>query len=154
MNKKPGSAVEASLIDDDWPEIGQVVVRPERSILSRLSLVLILAGIGADYAGKSQIRPGSIAFRESYSHIRRCNEYIDLGIDELALAEFDQAATLKEQAHRKWHRASWLALGGVILFVVSPGCFGISRCVGERALSFWFLVLSIAYVLLLMIIGC
>ncbi len=63
----------------------------------------------------------------------------------MGLAEFDQAAELKKNAHLKWHRAGRLAQAGLVLFVLALGCFSISWCAGEREFSFWFLVLSIAY---------
>ncbi len=73
-------------------------------------------------------------------------------MDELALAEFDRAAKLEEDAHLKWDRGSRFAQAGLVLFVLALGCFGISWCVGEREFSFWFLVLSIAYTLMLIIL--
>ena len=147
MRKKPGGIYEASLIDDDWPEFEQVVERSERRTLSVLSLILIFAALGADGVGKAQIRPGSISYGKSYDHTRRAVEFAEFGMDDLAIAELDQAATLEKDAHLKWHRSGRFALAGVVLFVLAFGCFGISRCVGERASSFLFLVLSIAYII-------
>jgi hypothetical protein len=152
MNKKSGGAFEASLINDDWPEIEQVVVRPVRRTLSLVSMLLIVAALGADCVGRAHVRRGSIRYIESYAHGSRGNEYADLGMDELALAEFDQAAELEKDAHLKWNRASRFAQAGLVLFVLALGCFGISRCVGEREPSFPFLVFSIAYILLFMLI--
>ena len=148
MIKKPVGAVEAGLIDDDWPEIEQIVVGPEHRILSRLSLILILSALGVDIVGKAQIRPGSISYRKSYDHTRRASEFADLGLDEFAIAELVQAATLENDAHLKWHRAGRFAQAGMVLFVLALASFGLSRCVGERALSFWFLVISIYYIFL------
>jgi hypothetical protein len=148
MNKKPLGLHDSNLIDDDWPEIQQVVARPVRRTLSLLSLILMLAATGGDMAGKSQLRPGSISYRKSYDHTRRANEYADLGMDELAIAEFDQAATLENLAHLKWRRAGQWQLAGMVLFVLAFGCFGLSRCVGERALTFWFFLFSSQYIFL------
>ncbi len=127
-------------------------MRRVRRALSLLSMVLIVAALGADFVGKAHIRPGSVSFRESYTHVRRSNDFADLGMDELALAEFDQAAKLKEDAHLKWRRAGRLAQAGMVLFVLALGCFGISWCAGEREFSFWFLVLSIAYTFMFIIL--
>jgi hypothetical protein len=150
-DKKTLREYDSGLIDEDRPEVG-VLVRSVRRTLSLLSMLLILAALGADFVGKAHIRPGSESFRESYTHIRRGNEYADLGMDEWALAEFDQAAKLKEDAHLKWDRAGRLALGGLVLFILALGCFGISWCAGEREFSFWFVVLSIAYTLLFIVL--
>ena len=57
MNKKSGGAVEASLMDDDWPEIQHVVLRPERRTLSLLSLILMFAATGSRYGRQGPVLP-------------------------------------------------------------------------------------------------
>jgi hypothetical protein len=116
--------------------------------LSLLSLILMFAASGADVASKGHFAKGITISAESRAHIRRGNVYADSGMDEWALAEFDQAAKLTKDLHLKWHRGDRLIQTGMVLFVLALGCFGLSRCVGERAFSFWFLVLSIQYILL------
>jgi hypothetical protein len=150
-DKKTLREYDSGLIDEDRPEAG-FLVRSVRRTLSLLSMLLILAALGADWVGKAHIRPGSKSFSESYTHLRRSNEYADLGMDELALAEFDQAAKLKEDSHLKWDRASRLAQAGMVLFILALGFFGISWCLGEREFSFWFVVLSIAYTFMFIIL--
>ncbi len=142
---------DTALIDDDWPEMEEVVVRPVRRYLSLISLILMLGASGADLASKGQFSKGIRTSAMSNAHISRGNEYADLGMDEWALAEFDRAAELREDLQLLYDRGGRLGQAGMVIFVFAFGCFGLSRCVGERAFSVWFLVLSIHYVFLFML---
>jgi hypothetical protein len=128
-------------------------VRPERRILSRLSLILVLAAVGAHFAAMSQSGPTIITSMKAHGHIKRGYEYADLGMDDWALAELDQAAKLNADVQLRYHRSSLLAQSGLVLFVLAFGCFGVSRCIGERAFAFWFSVISVYYISLCFLIA-
>jgi hypothetical protein len=146
---KPTGLYHSNLIDDDWPEIG-VVVNPVRRICSRLSLIFVVAAIGADTVGKSHVGAGLRSTAKRLEAIFRAKDYAEFGLCELAIDEFDDAAILKEAAHQEFHRAGLWGVSGMALFVFALGSFGLSRRRGEGGSAVAFVVLAIAYVLWLL----
>jgi hypothetical protein len=138
-------------LDDDWSDVG-VTTHPPSRTWSRASLILIVVAFGAETVGKSHIGAGLMGTAKSSEAISRAKEFAEFGMDEFALEKLDHATRLKELANLNFHRAGFLELGGMSLFVFALGCFGLSRYLGESGSSVAFSLLSILYVLWLMML--
>jgi hypothetical protein len=125
-------------------------MHPVHRTCSHAALTFIVLAIGTETISKSHISAGVRSLAQSAERLNRAKAYVDLEMDEWAIEALDQKVMLEQRAHLKFDRASYWAIGGLVLFILALGFFGSARGLGEQSSAVPFVCLAIGYLLWLM----